>query len=79
MVSRILGQVLDIEVDFSEGFGKAPKSVRIVKTIGNLNKDSVMKIVKGVQAGPEFVKELALKIELYFKGMEAKLELLKKK
>ena len=78
-MSRILGQVLDIEVDFSEGFGKAPKSVRIVKTIGNLNKDSVMKIVKGVQAGPEFVKELALKIELYFKGMEAKLELLKKK
>ena len=79
LVSRILNQVVYIEVDFSEGFGKAPKSVRIVKTIGNLNKESVMRIVKGVQAGPEYVKELALKIELYIKGMEEKTKLLKKK
>ena len=50
-----------------------------MKTIGNLNKDSVMRIVKGVQAGPEFVKELALNIELYFRGMEEKKEMLKKK
>ena len=78
MVSRTLGQVVDIEVDFSEGFGRAPKSLRIVKTIGNLNKDSVMRIVKTVQAGPEFVKDLALKIETYFKGMEEKKEMLKK-
>jgi len=79
LVSRTLGLVVDIEVDFSEGFGRAPKSVRIVKTIGNLNKDSVMRIVKGVQAGPKFVKELALNIELYFNGMEEKKEMLKKK
>ena len=79
LVSRTLGLVVDIEVDFSEGFGRAPKRVRIVKTIGNLNKDSVMRIVKGVQAGPEFVKELALNIKLYFKGMEEKKEMLKKK
>ena len=78
MVSRKLDLVVDFEVDFSEGFGKAPKSVRIVKTIGNLNKDSVMRIIKGVQAGPEYVKELALKIELYFKGMEEKMEQMKK-
>ena len=78
MVSRTLGQAVDIEVDFSEGIGRAPRSVRIVKTLGDVNKDTIMRIVKGVDAGPEFVKDLTVKLQLFFQEKE-KMKQLKNK
>ena len=78
LVSRTLGQAVDIEVDFSEGIGRAPRSVRIVKTLGDVNKDTIMRIVKGVDAGPEFVKDLTVKLQLFFQEKE-KMKQLKNK
>ena len=37
-----------------------------MKTLGDVNKDTIMRIVKGVDAGPEFVKDLAVKLQFFF-------------
>ena len=54
----------------------APESFEIVKILGNnVNKDALKKIAKMVKPGPDYIKEVATKIELYLKGKESKLSI----
>jgi len=72
-VSQALGQAFDIQVDFSEGFGSAPETFRIVKTIGPVNKEMLTKLVSGVNPGPEYIREVASRVEQYLVEKERRL------
>merc|ERR1719270_642788 len=74
LVSVELGQVVDVEIDFNKGFSSAPDTFKIIKTIGSVNEDAIKKIAAGVQPGPEYIKLLANKLELYFRDKERKKE-----
>jgi len=72
-VSQALGQAFDIQVDFSEGFGSAPETFSIVKTIGPVNKEMLTKLVSGVNPGPEYIREVASRVEQYLVEKERRL------
>ena len=52
----------------------APESFKIIKTFGNVNKEALKKIAKGVQPSPEYIKEMSSKIESYLRVKESKLQ-----
>ena len=66
-------------MDFSQGFGSAPSTFKIVKTIGPVNKEALTKIVSSVNAGPEYIREMAMRIEQYIGEKEKRLGVQKKK
>ena len=68
----------DVQINFSDGFGAAPRSFKIVKTIGDVKEETVRKIVNGVVPGPEYAKDVAHLLELYFRDKEKKLEKMRK-
>ena len=78
-VSTALGQAFDVQVDFSEGFGSAPSTFRIVSTIGPVNEEMVNKLVSSVNPGPEYIKEMASRVEQYLGEKEKMLGGQKKK
>ena len=78
-VSSVLGQAFDIQVDFSDGFGSAPETFSIVKTIGPVNQEMVTKLVSGVNPGPEYIREVASRVEQYLVEKERRLGGQKKK
>ena len=78
LVSSKLEQVIDVQINFGDGFGAAPRSFKIVKTIGDVKEETVRKIVNGVVPGPEYAKDVAHLLELYFRDKEKKLEKLRK-
>merc|ERR1719195_2558433 len=57
LVSSKLEQVIDVQINFGDGFGAAPRSFKIVKTIGDVKEETVRKIVNGVVPGPEYAKD----------------------
>ena len=77
-VSHKLMCAFDVEIDFSNGFSAAVESFKIIKTIGTVNTDNVKRVAKSVQPGPEYVKHLAAKLELYLRDKEKRVEKLKK-
>ena len=57
----------------------APESFEIVKSPGNnVNKEALKKIAKMVNPGPDYIKEVSSKIELYLKEKESRLTVAKK-
>ena len=72
-VSLPLGQAFDVQVNFSEGFGSAPNTFKIVRTIGAVNKEALTKIVMGVSPGPEYIKEISARMEQYLSEKEKRL------
>ena len=72
-VSTRLGQGFDIQVDFSNGFGSAPSTFSIVTTIGPVNKEMVSKVVSGVSPGPDYIREVASRVEQYLGEKERRL------
>jgi len=72
-VSIALGEAFDLQVDFSEGFGAAPATFTIVRTIGPVNKEVLAKVVSSVSPGPEYIKEMANMVEQYLLKKEKKL------
>merc|ERR1719195_1744689 len=78
LVSSKLEQVIDVRINFGDGFGAAPRSFKIVKTIGDVKEETVRKIVNGVVPGPEYAKDVAHLLELYFRDKEKKMEKLRK-
>ena len=78
LVSSKLEQVIDVQINFGDGFGAAPRSFKIVKTIGDVKEETVRKIVNGVVPGPEYAKDVAHLLELYFRDKEKKMEKLRK-
>ena len=52
----------------------APDTFQIVNTEGTeVNKEALKKIAKMVKPGPEYIKEVSSKIELYLRSKESKL------
>merc|ERR1719195_1244058 len=78
LVSSKLEQVIDVQINFGDGFGAASRSFKIVKTIGDVKEETVRKIVNGVVPGPEYAKDVAHLLELYFRDKEKKMEKLRK-
>merc|ERR1719195_347755 len=78
LVSSKLEQVIDVQINFGDGFGAAPRSFKIVKIIGDVKEETVRKIVNGVVPGPEYAKDVAHLLELYFRDKEKKMEKLRK-
>jgi len=72
-VSTVLGQAFDIQVDFSAGFGSAPSTFSIVTTIGPVNMEVVTKLVTGVNPGPDYIKDVTIRVEQYLKEKERRL------
>ena len=68
----LLGNAMDVQIDFSQGFSSAPATFKIVKTLGVVNEESVMKIARSIAVGPEYIKNVAIKLDLYFKKLEKK-------
>ena len=78
-MSLNLCQAVDVQIDFNNGFGAAPQSFKVVKKIGLVNEEMISKIAKVVPPGPEYVKIVASKLELYFRDKEKKIEKTKHK
>ena len=76
LVSKMLGLAFDVEIDLSKGIGAAPSTFKIVKTIGAVTDktiENILKMVESVHPGPEYVKGVAMKLELYISEREKKL------
>lgn len=75
-MSKKLGLAFDVEIDFSKGIGATPSTFKIVKTIGAVTDktiENIKKMVESVPPGPEYVKGVAMKLELYLSEREKKL------
>jgi len=59
-----------VQVDFSCGFRKATETLQILNTIGSVNKELIHKLVEDVDPGPEYIKEIADKIQNYLDEKE---------
>ena len=59
-----------VQVDFSCGFQKATETLQILNTIGSVNKELIHKLVEDVDPGPEYIKEIADKIQNYLDEKE---------
>ena len=71
-----LGQAFDVEIDFSRGIGAAPSTFKIVKTFGAVTDktiENILKMVDCVPPGPEYVKGVAIKLDVYLREKEKKL------
>ena len=79
IVSLNMCQAVDVQIDFNNGFGAAPQSFKILKKIGSVNEEMIFRIARGVSPGPEYVKNVASKLELYFRDKEKKIEKTKHK
>ena len=54
-----------VQVDFSCGFRKAPETLQILNKIGSVNKELIHKLFEDVDPGPQYIKEIADKIQNY--------------
>ena len=72
-VSLPLRQSFHISVDFSAGFSSAPSSVRIVRSIGTSAAAAVERLAASCSPGPEYVRELAARLEEYLRNKESSL------
>ena len=52
-------------VDFSCGFRKAPGTLQMLNKIGSVNEELIHKLIEDVDPGPQYIKEIADKIQNY--------------
>ena len=69
-MSTVIGQAFDILVDFNEGFKKAQENVSVLKIVGPVSEENILKIVSFVNPGPEFIINLANRLEAYLSKKE---------
>jgi len=65
-----LVQGINFSVDFGSGLGSAPSTFQVVRTIGSVDTAAIEKVVKGVKAGPSYLKDLTDRLELYLREKE---------